>query len=104
MLKNENSTALAAGASSSKEPAMASTLVREPPQAPMSAKERAAFHLGEYARAMAEIMPADALSWGTTMGGDADGGAWAHRFVSYRVPDAEISKGQGPELIWKVIS
>lgn len=76
-------------------PALAVDLSRELPKAPMTAKERADFHLAEYAVAMAELMPADAHSWGASMGGDAAGQVWDKRFMSYRVPDHEIEKRLG---------
>lgn len=85
-------------------PAVASGLMRELPQTPMTAKERADFHLAEYAAAMADLMPADAHSWGTSIGGNAAGSVCEKRFISYRVPDPEIERRLGtPFLIDRMV-
>lgn len=58
-------------------------------QKPMTAKERADFHLSEFAKAMDEVTPPEAHSWGMSAGG-ANGEFWERRYLSYRVPDPEI--------------
>ncbi|KRA42051.1 hypothetical protein ASD80_10010 [Devosia sp. Root635] len=86
-------------------PAMASSLMQELPQAPMTAKERADFHLAEFARAMDELKPADAHSWGATIGGDGTGRAWSKRHAIFRLPDPEIEQRlKRPFLIDRMVS
>lgn len=80
-------------------PAMASTLMRDMPATPMSAKDRADFHMAEFARAMEELMPADAHEWGVSAGAARGGQLWDRRHVTYRIPDPEILERTGDTLI-----
>lgn len=67
-------------------------------QAPMTAGERAEFHMSEFAKAMDEMLPADAHQWNASIAG-ARGKMWSNRQVTYRVPDPEISQRLGREFL-----
>lgn len=67
-------------------------------QAPMTAAERAEFHMAEFAKAMDEILPAEAHQWNASIAG-ARGKVWSSRQITYRLPDPESSQRVGKELL-----
>lgn len=67
-------------------------------QAPMTAMERADFHMAEFAKAMDEMLPVSAHSWGASLGGSRDD-FWHKRFVQYRFTDPDASSRLGREVM-----
>lgn len=67
-------------------------------QAPMTAMERADFHMEEFAKAMDEMMPKQAHRWAASLSGGT-GGFAGSRQVCYRVPDPDVSRRLGREFL-----
>ena len=72
-------------------------------QQPMTAMERADFHMAEFAKAMDELTPKGAHAWNASLSG-LKGKFHSHRSVTYRVPDPEIEQRLGrPFLIDRMV-
>ena len=67
-------------------------------QAPMSAMDRADFHMAEFAKAMDEMLPEKAHRWAASLSGGV-GGFSSSRQVCFRIPDPDVSQRLGREFL-----
>jgi hypothetical protein len=67
-------------------------------QVPMTAMERADFHMAEFAKAMDEMLSPKAHRWGASLSG-GHGGFQGSRQIFFRVPDPDNSARMGKERL-----
>lgn len=68
-------------------------------QEPMTAYERANFHMAEFGKAMDEMLPASAHYWSASLYGAPGTALSASRHVTYKVPDPDLAARLGRDVL-----